>query len=228
VLRRSPGQSRPPSPYELVERGDYYEVWQREEDFDPSSLIAHVPFGNALDPAEVPPCAKVEAVARRAGEGGRVVASTRAPNGVSEFTDFPEGWVPDPANGTVTPTSDGTATGTITVPADGEYDVFLGGSARGEVSLEIGGIEVGSIRNRLNNNAQYIEFDRTELAAGEQEFKMTYEKGGVLRPAVGGYPFGLGPVVVSPVQDQAPVVSVPASQARELCGQRLDWIEALQ
>ncbi len=30
VLRRSPGQSRPPSPYELVWEGEYYEVWQRE------------------------------------------------------------------------------------------------------------------------------------------------------------------------------------------------------
>lgn len=228
VLRRSPGQSRPPSPYELVERGDYYEVWQRDPDFDPSTLIAHVPFGNALDPAEVPPCAKVEAVARQAGETGRVVASTRAPNGISEFTEYPEGWIPDPANGTLTPTSDGTATGTINVPADGEYDVFLGGSARGLVTVEIGGTEVGSIRNRLNNNAQYIEFDRTELTAGEQEVRMTYEKGGILRPATGGYPFGLGPIVVSPVQNRTQVVSLPASRATELCGQRLDWIEALK
>src|SRR5439155_11987060 len=29
VLRRSPAQSRPPSPFRLVWRGDYYEVWQR-------------------------------------------------------------------------------------------------------------------------------------------------------------------------------------------------------
>jgi len=228
VLRRSPGQSRPPSPYELVERGEYYEVWQRDPDFDPASLIVHVPFGNSLDPAEVPPCSKIEAVARRAGEGGRIAAATRAPNGVSEFTEYPDDWIPDPANGTLTPTSDGTAVGTIDVPADGEYDVFLGGSARGEVTLEVGGVPVGSIRNRLNNNAQYIEFDQVELAAGEQSISMTYEKGGPLRPAVGGYPFGLGPVVVSPVQNRTQVVSLPASQARDLCGQRLDWIEALK
>jgi hypothetical protein len=228
VLRRSPGQSRPPSPYELVHRGDYYEVWQRDPAFDPSSVIAHVPFGNNLDPAGMPPCSKIEAVARRAGPDGRVAAATRGPNGVSEFTAYPDGWVPDPVNGTVTPTSDGTAEGTITVPADGEYDVFLGGSARGKVSLEIGGTDLGSIRNRLNNNAQYIEFDRTELAAGEQPVAVTYEKGGPLRPAVGGYPFGLGPVVVSPVQNRTQVVSLPAARAGELCGQRLDWIEALK
>lgn len=228
VLRRSPGQSRPPSPYELVERGEYYDVWQLEPDFDPESIVAHVPFGNALDPAEVPTCAKVESVARRAGDGGRVVAATRGPNGVSEFTEYPEGWIPDPANGTLTPTSDGTAVGRIQVPADGEYEVFLGGSARGAVSLKIGDIDLGSIRNRLNNNAQYIQFDTTELTEGEHSIEMTYEKGGPLRPAVGGYPFGLGPVVVSPVDDQAQVISLPASQARQLCGQRLDWIEAVR
>lgn len=228
VLRRTPGQSRPPSPYELVERGDYYEVWQRPEDFDPGSVIVHRPFGNLLDPAEVPPCPVILSVAAKAGPEGSVAVATRAPNGISEFTDYPPDWIPDPANGTLTPTSDGTATGTITVPADGEYDVFLGGSSRGKVTLEIDGEEVGSIRNRLNNNAQYIEFDTSEFTAGEKTFTMTYEKGGPLRPAAGGYPFGLGPVVLSPVQNRTQVTTLPASQARELCGQRLDWIEALR
>jgi len=228
VLRRSPGQSRPPSPYELVQRGDYYEVWQRPADFDATSVIVHKPFGNLLDPAEVPTCSKILAVAAKAGPDGQVAAATRAPNGISEFTDYPPDWIPDPANGTVTPMSDGTATGKITVPADGEYDVFLGGSARGQVTLEIGGEAVGSIRNRLNNNAMYIEFDTTEFTAGELTFTMKYEKGGPLRPAVGGYPFGLGPVVLSPVQNRTQVTTLPASQARELCGQRLDWIEAIR
>ncbi|MBK5232244.1 MAG: hypothetical protein JJE13_04595 [Thermoleophilia bacterium] len=228
VLRRTPGQSRPPSPYELVERGDYYEVWQRPEEFDASGIIAHVPLGNALDPAEVPTCAKVKAVAARAGAGGRVAAATRAPNGIGDFTSYPDGWVPDPAGGTVTPTSDGTATADIEIPASGEYDVFVGGSARGKVALTIGGIPMGSIRNRLNNNAQYIEFGKFDLGAGPQQAVLQYEQGGPLRPATGGYPFGLGPIIVSPVQNRTQVTSLPASQAAQLCGQRLDWIEALR
>ncbi|MGK2933270.1 MAG: hypothetical protein ACSLFD_10980, partial [Solirubrobacterales bacterium] len=228
VLRRTPGQSRPPSPYELVYRGDYYEVWQRPEDFDPSSIVTHVPFGTATDPAAVPSCARIRAIAARAGPGGRVVTATRAPNGVGEFTGYPEGWVPDPAGGTVTPTSDGTATAEIEVPADGEYDVFVGGSARGKVTLEIGGIPMGSIRNRLNNNAQYMEFGQFDLGAGPQNATLEYEQGGSLRPGTGGYPFGLGPIVVSPVQNRTQVTSLPASQAAQLCGQRLDWIEAVR
>ncbi len=228
VLRRTPGQSRPPSPYELVERGDYYEVWQRPEDFDPSSIVTHVPLGTAVDPGAVPTCAKVRAVAARAGTGGRVVTSIRGPNGVGEFTAYPEGWVPDPAGGTVTPASDGTATADIEVPANGEYDVFVGGSARGKVTLEIGGIPMGSVRNRLNNNAQYIEFGQFGLTAGPQQATLGYERGGILRPATGGYPFGLGPIVVSPVQNSTQVTSLPASQAIRLCGQRLDWIEAVR
>jgi hypothetical protein len=228
VLRRSPGQSRPPSPYELVERGDYYEVWQRPEDFDASGIIGHVPFGTSTDPAAVPACAKVKAVAAKAGPGGRVVAATRAPNGIAEFTSYPEVWVPDPANGTLTPTSDGTAVASLNVPVSGEYDVYVGGSVRGKVTLEIGGIPMGSIRNRLNNNAQYIEFGKFELGVGEQQATLGYERGGPLRPAVGGYPFGFGPIVISPVQNRTQVTSLPASQAAQLCGQRLDWIEAVR
>lgn len=228
VLRRSPGQSRPPSPYELVESGKYYEVWQRPEDFDASSIIAHVPFGTATDPAAVPSCAKVKAVAGKAGPGGRVAAAIRAPNGVGEFTAYPDDWIPDPVGGTVTPASDGTATADIDVPASGEYDVFVGGSARGKVTLEVGGVPMGSVRGRLNNNAQYIEFGQFDLEAGPQQAVLEYERGGVLRPATGGYPFGLGPIVVSPAADQTQVTSFPASQAAQLCGQRLDWIEALR
>ncbi|MGA7435379.1 MAG: hypothetical protein WBW44_07110 [Solirubrobacterales bacterium] len=228
VLRRSPGQSRPPSPYELVERGEYYEVWQRPQDFDPASIIVHRPFGNLRDPAEVPPCQAILSVAAKAGSGGQVAAAIRAPNGISEFTVYPPDWIPDPANGTLTPTSDGVATGSITVPADGEYDVFLGGSSRGEVTLEIDGKEVGSIRNRLNNNAQYIEFDTTRFSAGEKSFSLKFEQGGALRPATGGYPFGLGPVVLSPVQNRTQVTTLPADEAGQLCGQRLDWIEAIR
>ena len=83
-------------------------------------------------------------------------------------------------------------------------------------------------RNRLNNNAQYIELDTRDFTAGQQTLTLTYEQGGALRPATGGYPFGLGPVVLAPAGDQALVTKVPASDYRQLCGQRLDWLEALE
>ncbi|HAL27051.1 MAG TPA: hypothetical protein DCP25_10000 [Chloroflexi bacterium] len=53
VLRRSPAQSRPPLPYQLAWKGSWYEVWQRRSLTAP---LAHVPLGDALEPAASPPC----------------------------------------------------------------------------------------------------------------------------------------------------------------------------
>ena len=77
VVRRSPAQSRPPSPYRLIGRGRYYETWQRRGR-ERDRLSAHMPLGDALDPTGVPRCADVLRLARRAGPGGRVLAARRA------------------------------------------------------------------------------------------------------------------------------------------------------
>ncbi|MCA9796971.1 MAG: hypothetical protein KC910_34410, partial [Candidatus Eremiobacteraeota bacterium] len=112
VLRRNPRQSRPPSPYELVWQGKYYEVWQRDPDYDAANLIFHQPLGGDLQPAAVPNCAVVQRIASQAGDG-RIVAAERKPNAVADLTDYPSDWVPDPANKTLTPLSDGTASGSV-------------------------------------------------------------------------------------------------------------------
>lgn len=227
VLRRSPEQSRPPSPYNLVWRGDYYEVWQRPEDFDPATLIEHKPLGKDFQPSAIAKCPVVAGVAAKAGSGGTVAGAPRAENAVGSFTDAPSDWVPDPAVGSLTPLSSGTATGTITIPDSRPYTVYVLGALRGLVSVTIDGEPVGSARNRINNNLGFIELDTRDFTAGEKKLSMTFEKGGVFRPATGGYPFALGPVVLAPSGDQQLVTKVPASQFRQLCGQRLDWLEAL-
>jgi hypothetical protein len=160
--------------------------------------------------------------------GGRIAAATAPLVAASTFTGIPDGWFSDPATGTVTPTSDATARGEIAVPGNGEWQVWIGGSARGEVSVTIGGVEVGSARSRLNNDAQFIELDRAQLAVGTQPVEVTYEQGGLPRPGTGAYPLSLGPVMLTPSDYDESVTNLPASQFRELCGQRLDWIEALR
>ena len=40
VLRRSPEQSRPPSPYQLVDSGEFWEVWQRPALPPPAGISA--------------------------------------------------------------------------------------------------------------------------------------------------------------------------------------------
>jgi hypothetical protein len=224
VLRRNPQQSRPPSPYELVWRGRYYDVWQRDPDYDAADLIDHRPLGGGFQPAAVPNCAVVQNVASLAGEG-KVVAALREPNAVANLDSFPADWVPDPANKTLTPLSDGSASGSVTVPEPGRYQVWVGGSARGKVSVTVGDQDAGSARGLLNNNAQFIKLDQLDLQPGSLPVTLSYERGSFLRPATGGYPFGLGPVVLEPVEDPK-LVTVSPANAQKLCGSSLDWIEA--
>ncbi|HMT06108.1 MAG TPA: hypothetical protein PKD76_11250 [Solirubrobacterales bacterium] len=227
VLRRNPRQSLPPSPYKRVWQGDYYEVWQRESDYDASDLITHKPFGDGFQPAAVPNCAAVQNVASLAEPDGQVVAAVRKPNVIAELPEYPSDWVPDPVNMTLTPLSNGTASGTVDVPEAGRYRVWVGGASRGKVSVEIGGEEAGSARGLLNNNAQFIKLDQLDLQPGSLPVAMSYERGGILRPATGGYPFGIGPVILQPVGEPQ-VTTVSPGDAQQLCGKSLDWIEAVR
>jgi hypothetical protein len=228
VLRRSPFRSRPPSPYELVWSGDYYEVWQRPEAFDPASIVLHKSFGTPVDPGAVPACTEIALVASRAGRDGEVVAARAPEIATAAFTDIPPDWVPDPAGGTVTPLSDGVAQAEASLPSPGRWQVWIGGSARGEVSVTVNGIEAGSARSRLNNNAQFIELDVLDLQAGPLRIEVEYEQGGMPRPGTGAYPFGLGPVVLSKVGTDEGLTRLSPTDFLQLCGQRLDWVEAVR
>jgi hypothetical protein len=228
VLRKSPLRSRPPSPYELVSSGEFYEVWQRPESFDPGSVVVHRSFGSSTDPGAVPPCAAIATVATRAGRGGTVAAAPAPEVVTATFTDFPSDWVPDPAAGTVTPLSDGTASARAGLPSSGRWQVWLGGSVRGEAAVTVNGVEAGSARNLLNNNGQFIELGEANLRAGPLQIEVEYEQGRFPRPGTGAYPFGFGPVVLSRAGEPDPLIELPATGFLRLCGKRLDWVEALR
>jgi hypothetical protein len=156
------------------------------------------------------------------------VAAPAPETATADFTDHPSDWVPDPAAGTLTPLSDGSAGAEVTLPSSGEWQVWIGGSVRGEVSVTINGVEAGSVRNRLNNHAQFIELDRLTLERGLQRIEVDYRRGGMPRPATGAYPFGIGPVVLTRRDRQDRLIRLPSADSDRLCGRRLDWVEGLR
>ena len=190
-------------------------------------MVVHRAFGSSLNPVAVPNCAVIQRVADRAAPDGEVVAAKREPNAIAALTQHPDDWVPDPVNQTLTPLSDGSASGSVSVPAAGRYRVWVGGSARGKVSVEVGEQAAGSARGQLNNDGQFIQLDELDLQAGELPVTMAYERGGSLRPAVGSYPFGIGPVLLEPL-DGGEIVRLRPIDAQEICGSSLDWIEAVR
>ncbi len=228
VLRRSPTQSRPPSPYRLTWRGRYYEVWQRPEGLE-SSVIDHLGLGSAKDPTGVPKCSDVARLAHEASPLGTLVAARRAPVEAVPLkrTTHPSAWRWAGYPRTLLPLGAGTITSRVRVPRAGRYEVWLGGSVRPRVDLFVDGRQVGQVRHQLNNAGEFVLLGKARLHAGDHELAIQFG-GSDLHPGSGGAPSPIGPLELSaadPASDR--LTRVPANRGSSLCGRRLDWIEAL-
>jgi hypothetical protein len=214
VLRRSPLESRPPSDYVLRWEGRWYEVWQHSEP-QRTTIREHLPLGGEDGPGSIPECREVVRLASVAGPGGRLAAAVRTPVVVAGLP------------GGSRPSGGGTTTMSVSVPRAGSYEIWLGGSFRDRIDLHVDGRQVGSRRNRLDHDGQYTSFGVTALTPGTHTVSLRYS-GPDLHPGSGGVQFPIGPLVLSTATAaDVPVTVVPAARARELCGKRLDWIEAL-
>jgi hypothetical protein len=228
VLRRSPVGSRPPSLYRLVSSGHYYDVWQRSAS-PQARLVERLPLGDRFQPAAIPRCGDVLRLARDAGTDGTVAAISKDRATVVELSRLahPADWTPD-ANDTAVlyPRGSGTVEATMPVTRDGRYGIWVGGSFRGTVELIVDGRKVASERHQLSHSGQYVPLASPVLNAGRHTVALRYQDGG-LHPGGGGTPFALGPLAVAPEATDEPMIQLPAARARELCGRRLDWLEAL-
>jgi hypothetical protein len=229
VLRRSPAQSRPPSPYRLTWRGRYYEVWQRPEGLE-SSVIRHLGLGTALDPTAMPDCGRVLAIARASGPGGRLAAAARPGTTMTvplADTSHPRAWRWAGYPGTLLPVTPGTLRARVQTADPGRYEVWLGGSVRGEVGLVIDGRPVDEVRHELNNQGEYVLLGATRLRSGRHQLAIRFH-GADLHPGSGGTASPVGPLQLSSADAaDARVVQLQSAQADRLCGRRWDWIEAL-
>ena len=199
VLRRSPTQSRPPSPYRLAWRGEFYEAWQRPA--LRATLPTRLALGSRSDPVAEPRCADVRELAHGADE---LLAAASA----------------DPIR---VPLSEAD----VPVNRPGDYEVWLGGSVRSAATLIIDGDPVRQVRHELNNSGQYVSFGEVPLERGAHriEFRLS---GADLHPGSGGSGVPAGPIVLTSGEAaDSRLVRVPAAAAGRLCGRPWDWIEAL-
>jgi hypothetical protein len=227
VLRTSPDESRPPSPYHPVWIGRFYEVWQRPTVFP--TILEHLPLGDEEQPVATPSCSAVMQVAAVAAahRGGSVVAAVRAPAETYDLgsSQHPASWKPA-AGGTVLPNGPGTATLSVTVPTSGSYGFWVGGSFRDRLEVDVDGRRVGVIDGDIDGPAQTVPFGTVRLAAGSHTVLLRYSGPG-LRPGSGGYQFSFGPLTLGLPAATARLVTVSPSQARSLCGKSYDWLEAV-
>jgi hypothetical protein len=222
VLRRSPTESRPPSNYQQVWTGRYYEVWQQVG--PASGIVKQLPLGTASQPGGVAQCRTVMQMAKGATA---LLAVSRSPVIYVDLAAalHPPAWTASGVGG-VLPTGGGTVETNITVPTAGRYSLWLAGSFRDAIDLSVDGRRSADRRDMLNNTGQYTPFGRLSLSAGSHQLLLDYS-GPDLRPGSGGPQFAFGPVALTRESDDGPVLTVPPAKARTLCGKTLDWIESV-
>jgi len=225
VLRTSPLESRPPSVYQPLWIGRWYEVWQRPA--APRRILAHLPLGTQDHPSGVPSCAGVRRLAAlAASSGGSLVAAVRPDVTVIDFTSPPPvGWTLG-AGGTVLPSDTGTVNGSFSVARRAATGLWLGGSFRGRMRLSIDGREVGSATDALEEQGGLTPLATVTLPAGVHGLRLRYDTR-ALRPGERGAPFLVGPLWIGAPATASRLLRVPPRAVASLCGRSLDWIEAV-
>jgi hypothetical protein len=233
VLRRSPANSRPPSPYELIDSGRFYDVWQRPVGVE-GQVLRHLGLGEGLEPAAVPDCGEILDLARLArerGAGARLAAVARPPVTVIGLADslHPVSWEIPTSPGPLFLTNSGDLRTVFSTARRGRYRLWLGGSVRGTADAQIDGREVGTIDGQLDNAGEYTSLGEMRLARGRHRLLLQYDSkplspGTATPPEL---PYPAGPIVVSAATDDPGVVYVAPARARRLCGKSWDWVEAL-
>jgi hypothetical protein len=224
VLRRSPVESRPPSPYTLKLRDRYWEVWQRPVQAG-LRVLSHLPLGDPVEPGGVPSCAAVQRLARTPAAAKLIAAPATNPLvvGAGEGT-HPQSW--SHGREYLVLKGKGAATVRVAIPQAGRYELWLGGSMSGPVKLTVNGTEIGTARYELQEDGQYVPFGSIGLERGRYEIAISYN-GGDLRPGSGGPPATVGPLILQRDAPEAKLLEVPLTAAHTLCGRTLDWVEAV-
>jgi hypothetical protein len=225
ILRRSPVESRPPSVYGLVWSGKWYEVWQRPSRI-PKTIVTHLSLGTELQPGAVPSCATILRLARKPNVT-TLRASVRGRTTSISLPQFPhpKSWA---ASGDgLYPHGGGTVRTAVRVADTSRYRFWIGGAFLGRLTLAVDGRRVAGADGQLQWSGQYVPLGMRLLRPGLHNVRLTYASGG---PEPGGSahaPLPMGPLVVAPLS-RPHLIPVPSSDARALCGRRLDWVEAVR
>jgi hypothetical protein len=224
VLSRSPLASRPPSNFDPVVFGEYYELWRRDR-APGFSVLEHHPLGNPFTPAGIPSCGWVRRLGRRAERHDARLAYYERPP-ISRFIptrDRPPTWDGAPAPATLIPLGAGTISGNLKARHPGIYNVWLEAQLDRDVTIQIGGKKL-TLGKEFGPPGQFLRAGRVDLARGRHRFRLHAEGNGPFDPPTEGR---IGPIVLAPADVGFAVGSVSAEQADELCGRRLDWIELI-
>jgi hypothetical protein len=232
VLGRSPRNERPPANYQLVYQGRYYDVWRRTAT---PQVIEDSWFGNDVNPAKVPSCSAITAIAQRASRDGATLAyfaAPRVPMLIPTQAQHPAQWPAvdgDPTELIPNLTS-GAITGKIHVHKTGRYEVWLDGSFGQRFDVWVNRQHVGSVTNQLGPPGQAVLVGDANLTAGDDPVLVIRSDGGIRPGLDSDYPINrlVGPLMLAPAGSSPAVAEIDPAQARSLCGHSLEWVEIVR
>jgi hypothetical protein len=224
VTRRDPGTARPPAAYRLLDQGAYYEVWGR-------ALAVPVPLEHQrLSGSAAAECSSIRRLAGRAkAAGAHRLILARAPQLVRlplSRSSHPAHWGHE-RQGLVM-SRPGRLTTRFRLPAAGLWDLWVQGQLMPSIALSLDGRPLASIAGQLSGNSlvpDTVPALPVELSAGTHRLSLV-RAGLTLAPGDGGSAV-LDAIFLTPASRAAegPLLSLPASRWRALCGGRYDWIE---
>jgi hypothetical protein len=222
VLRRGYATSRPPSNFERTFEGRFYDVWQRR----PGEVSARLAVGGPRVPAARPDCGELQALAESADRLA-YVPRRQASIFTPSKAGYPRGWFVDPTDdATLRPVGQGRVSGPVRIDEAGEYRVWAEGSFGRPVTVKVDGRELATIGDRLNNRLTAEDFGTVTLEPGRHTVEIS-QGGGSPAPGNGGLNRLIGPVALVPADEDLSVRTIDADDWRTLCGQTVDWVEAV-
>jgi hypothetical protein len=227
VQRKSPIDDRPPSNYELVFSGRYYEVWRRDR--SAPEVIGRQEVLVEPTPSATVPCGRIATLARDARrQRARLAALPRPMPVVVELAqpEPPDAWRADRNDpGLIRPNGPSRFARQFAVNQSGRYELWLGGSFARTLHVSIDGRPVGSVFQRLNERRQHELIATVTLHDGTHELEIRRDAGD-LRPGDDA-PEGVRTAVFTP-PGRPSVVFVEPGKYRRLCNRPLDWIEIVR
>ena len=225
VLRRTPEQSRPPLPYELV--------------YERRLLRGLAAGGRTRGPASTCRSATGSTPGRcRPATRSRSWPGPPAPAGELLAAPAPRRRCRRPTSAGCRPAwtrrrpqralvlgGSGEATFAVRVGDARPLRSLAGGLGAGPRSRPlIDGEPVGSVRHQLNNSGLYLDLGDADLDPGRHELTLQLRARTCWPPGSGGPSPSVGPLVLS-MPGRESLVTTPAERYRRLCGRRWDWIE---
>jgi len=226
VTRRDPAASRPPSAYNLLWQGSYYQVWGRRHGA-PAAIADSRLSGPLVDQ-----CASIERLAGLARLHGAQLVAASSP----ELLPVPLADASHPARrgrpraGLVINVP-GRFSVVFTVPRAGHWDLWLQGQIMPAVRLGLDGHPLASVGAQLGGNSlvwNTLAPLRVALSAGRHSLSVR-RAGSTLAPGDGGAAV-LYAIFLTPAQGAGLQALRTASPARwrSLCGHPSEWIEAVR